>query len=103
LPVGPKQAPRIVHIWGATRPNTQGSQNSYNTFSASPFCVDVFAPDAKNRFHLLSSAAYLDTDAPYRMNFHWLQRAKKQGPVLEIVSGNGAPGRLNSAHDFGVG
>lgn len=86
----------LVHIWGDVRPNAPDSGNSYDQYSASPFCVDVFAPRLDERkhwgWHLVSSAAYVDASPPAAIVTHWLYPAKKRGPILEIVSGNGAPG-----------
>ena len=58
--------------------------------------MDVFAPVLDKRkhwgWHLLSSGAYVDASPPEDIATYWLHPAKKQGPILEIFSGNGAPG-----------
>jgi hypothetical protein len=94
--LGPDGADVLVHIWGATRPNRADSLNRYNRFASSPFCIDIFTwkLGAGNhlRWHLTSSAAYIATDLPSLLRTHWLHPAIKQGPVLEVVSSNGAPG-----------
>jgi len=96
LPIGSNATKMFVHIWAATRPNTPDSMNSYNRFSDSPFCVDIFAPqlDGQKRWgwHLVSSAVYMDANKPLAVKTYWLEPTKKQGPVLQIVSSNGAPG-----------
>jgi len=96
LPVGPKGMKMLVHVWGAVRAKVPGSNDGYSAFSPSPFCVDVFEPLLKSNktwgWHLVSSASYTDSTEPGAIIPHWLQPAKKQGPVLEIISGNGAPG-----------
>lgn len=95
LPLGYKGTPRLVHIWAVTRPRTPES-NQYSSYTDSPFCVDIFEPrlDSKKRWgwHFLTSASYIDQDEPVAIVTHWLRPATKQGPVLEIISGNGAPG-----------
>ncbi len=101
LPIGPNGTKMLVHIWGAMRANTADSDNSYQEFSSSPLCVDVFEPRLDERkqwgWHLVSSAAYLDETRPTNIVTHWLVPAKKQGAVLEILSGTGAPG-LSTYH-----
>ncbi len=96
LPIGPNATKMFVHIWAAIRPNTLDSMNAYNRFSDSPFCVDIFVPvlDEKQRWgwHLASSAVYMDANSPLAVKTYWLNPSKKQGPVLQIVSSNGAPG-----------
>jgi hypothetical protein len=101
LPIGPKGTPVIVHIWAATRPNPPSSNNSYNQYAPSPFCVDIFQPrqNQKQRpiWSLLASAVYISTDKPHSVRTHWLYPAKKTGPILEIISSNNAPG-VSVAH-----
>ena len=96
LLLGPKGTKMLVHVWGAVRPNRPDSNDGYSEFSPSPFCLDIFEPvqtsNTRWGWHLLCSASYMDSTGPCAMIAHWLHPAKKQGPVLEIISGNGAPG-----------
>ena len=96
LMIGPDATKMLVHVWGAMRFKFPDSNNPYNHFFASPICVDIFAPrlDEKKRWgwHLVSSASYIDATSPVAIIPHWLDPSKKQGAVLEIISGNGAPG-----------
>ncbi|RYX84535.1 hypothetical protein EON83_09285 [bacterium] len=96
LPIGYRGAMRFVHIWGAVRQNTLDEGNSYNRYAESPFCVDVFEPllNAQKRWkwHRVTSASYVDGAPPTQVLPHWLRPATQQGPVLEIISSNGAPG-----------
>jgi hypothetical protein len=101
LPIGPRGAPVIMHIWAATRPNPAFSNNSYNQFAPSPFCVDILQPPQNQRkgrtWSLVTSAAYISTDKPRSVRTHWLNPAKKTGPIMEIISSNNAPG-VSIAH-----
>ncbi len=93
LPIGPQGTKMLVHVWGAVR---SAQPRGYSPYLDSPFCVDVFEPVQRSKgrwgWHLVSSAAYTDSTQPRAVVPHWLRPAKKQGPVLEIISGNGAPG-----------
>lgn len=48
-------------------------------------CVDVFS-QSKNRFTRAASAVFLSDELPQDISARWLYPAKKQGPVLVLVS-----------------
>lgn len=91
LPLGAGGKPMLVHLWAAGRKRSPATPHQ---FDPSPFCVDVFHLAGRDEFepgkwHLVASTVYLGEDGPHdagAVSARWLQPAKKQAPVLIIVS-----------------